>query len=110
MAAVLALLLVLYVHAAVAQREGDLRLMEGTRCGEGRVEVYHNDQWGTVCDDRFDLNEARVICRQLGYRGARAVRHRAHFGRGTGKVQFPVVNFQLKFCYSYFLCNSKVIF
>ena len=46
---------------------GMIRLQGGDFVNEGRVEVYCNEQWGTICDDGFGSTEAPVICRQLGY-------------------------------------------
>lgn len=42
----------------------DLRLVNGKTAYEGRLEVYVNSQWGTVCDDGFDMNDAKV-CKLL---------------------------------------------
>ena len=47
----------------------DVRLSGGPKPNEGRLEVRHNNQWGTVCDDAFTVSAARVVCRMLGYRG-----------------------------------------
>ena len=46
---------------------GDIRLVGGSDQSEGRVEICINDQWGTVCDDRWNSNDANVVCNQLGY-------------------------------------------
>lgn len=50
---------------------GDLRLVDvvgETNTEEGRLEIYHNSTWGTVCNDLFGTSDAIVACRQLGYR------------------------------------------
>ncbi|KAI8485666.1 hypothetical protein Bbelb_366850 [Branchiostoma belcheri] len=63
-----------------------VRLVGGSYYHEGRVEVLHNGQWGTICDDAWDINDARVVCRQLSFPGADAEKSSAHFGQGSGPI------------------------
>ena len=44
------------------------RLSDGDRFFNGRVEVLHDGEWGTVCNDGFTTQNAKVVCKQLGYR------------------------------------------
>ena len=68
-----------------------IRLANGTNEKEGRVEIYWNNKWGTVCDDLWDDNDATVICKQLGYsRGSARVS--AYFGEGSGLILLDNIN------------------
>ncbi|XP_071481646.1 neurotrypsin-like [Diadema antillarum] len=67
-------------------RETPVRLVGGQNPWEGRVELYYNDNWNTVCDDNWDILDARVICSMLGYLGALRSPSMAAFGSGTGPI------------------------
>jgi deleted-in-malignant-brain-tumors protein 1 len=66
--------------------DGILRLVGGTTPSEGRVEIYHNGEWGTICDDIWDLKDATVACKQLGYVVAIRRTISAEFGAGSGRI------------------------
>lgn len=54
--------------------------MDGNSPEEGRVEVYHNGEWGSICDDGWDLNDAKVVCLELGFQRAVAAISYGTFG------------------------------
>ena len=64
----------------------DVRLVNGDFPWEGRVEMLHNGAWYTVCDDGWDMNEANVVCRSLGYIGAGNQIKYSGFGLGSGGI------------------------
>ncbi|XP_074647771.1 lysyl oxidase homolog 2-like [Tubulanus polymorphus] len=49
--------------------EGDVLLIGGKSPNEGNVLIYHNHDWGFVCDDYWDIKDSTVVCRQLGFSG-----------------------------------------
>ena len=82
----------IYLHlfhpfrTAAAPSQYDVHLFGGSNAMEGRVEIFYNGEWGTVCDDFWDLRDAIVVCRQLGYTTAVRRSIAAEFGEGTARI------------------------
>ena len=76
-------------HLCIQQIETmriDVRLRGGVNQSDGRVEIGLDGAWGTVCDTNWDIQDARVVCRMLGYPTAVAATLRSSFARGIGRM------------------------
>jgi hypothetical protein len=63
-----------------------VRLVNGKGPNEGRVELFHNSQWGTICGHGFQRNDAKVLCRMLGLQD-----EYAHLFSSCFKYGYPLV-------------------
>lgn len=81
----------LLVPGTQGTEDGDMRLVNGASANEGRVEIFYRGQWGTVCDNLWNLLDAHVVCRALGYENATQALGRAAFGPGKGPIMLDEV-------------------
>ena len=73
---------IISVHTKTA-----LRLLNSNNSPfSGRVEVLYRGTWGTICGHSWDLQDADVVCRQLGYDGAISAFRNGEFGQGIGPI------------------------
>ena len=74
------------IFPLLAITTGSLRLSGHDSLAAGRVEIFYNNQWGTICDDAWDINDANVVCRQLRFPKASRAFRGAHHNQGSGPI------------------------
>ena len=68
-----------------------VRLVNGASAKEGRVEIFHAGEWGSVCDDNWTTSNAQVVCRQLGFSEGSPLED-TEYGESTGQIWLDEVN------------------
>lgn len=79
-------------NVVITEKNGEIRLRGGYDDASGRVELFNGVEWGTVCDDGWDIRDANVVCRQLGFGSAYEATHWADDGEGLGKILLTDLN------------------
>ncbi|OXB58402.1 hypothetical protein ASZ78_012430 [Callipepla squamata] len=79
----------------------NVRIAGGSR--RGRVEIFHQGSWGTICDDDWDIQDALVVCRMMGY--SRAISYFTA-SAGTGKIWLDDVKCRGSE-YTIYECNKR---
>ncbi|CAH0721254.1 unnamed protein product, partial [Brenthis ino] len=70
----------LHLHEAIDLRTASLRLVGGRNSREGRIEIYYNGVWGSICPDGWTLYEASAVCRHLALGHAEQALQTDYFG------------------------------
>ena len=63
-----------------------IRLVNGRSECSGRLEISHNGEWGTICDDEWEMSNTDVVCRQLGCGHGISFGGTNDHGRGIGPI------------------------
>lgn len=48
--------------------------------------MKYEGKWGTVCDDNWDIEDAKIVCKSLSYIAATSAPKEAYFGKGSGGI------------------------
>lgn len=78
------------INAIPDFQEGDIRLVGGRTENEGTVLIYHDGQWGSICDRGWDIRDGNVACYQLGFQRALQSLRYSRFGPGRSKWDFTI--------------------
>ena len=68
-----------------------IRLQGSPHASVGRLEVWRNEMWGSVCNEHFTIEVANVVCRQLGFDQALDYAAGGYFGQSTGPIHMSNV-------------------
>lgn len=80
-----------YVNPVGIVQNGAMRFIGGNGPA-GAVQVYNNGQWGMICDNGWDIRDARVVCRQLGFDNVTNLYCCSHFGQFNYPVTIERLN------------------